>query len=480
MRFFVYLICSVLLVSCQSVRTARPVKISQHEPPSKQVKADLQHPYISSYGQIAMDDHKKVDKWIVYFQTKGREYMEQYLSRSTRYIPMMKKVLREYRLPEDLVYAAMIESGFNPRARSFAGAVGYWQFIAGTARRYGLKVNSYVDERRDPVLSTRAAAEYFKDLYGIFGSWHLALASYNAGEYRVNRFVMRHYTRDFWYLSARRSFPSETRNYVPKFIAAYRIGKNPAQYGFKDIKYQAPMEYDTVAIAFPISLKRLAENLNTDYQELKNLNPRYRGEYVPAGGKQVLIRIPTGLKTKADSLLLAKCRMKQPKYRYADYYWYRVRRGDTLIKLARRHRTRTGAIRRLNRMRSNMLRAGRRIKIPHYNRKRKTKQLAYAHTVRRGESLNSIANKYQVSLNRLKQLNQLSSSLIHPGQILKLSAQKTRAASKGKFAFHTVRRGETLIGIAKEYNVPLPALMKKNGLSFQSILTVGKRLTIPR
>ena len=198
-----------------------------------------------------MDDNEQVDKWVNYFQTMGRDRMETYLSRSTRYIPMMKNVLREYRLPEDLVYVAMIESGFSPNAHSFANAVGYWQFIESTGKRHGLKVNSYVDERRDPVLSTRAAAEYFKDLYGAFGSWHLALASYNTGEYRVSRSVMRYYTRDFWYLSSKRSLPRETVNYVPKFIAAVRISKNPKKYGFDKIDYQVPLEYDTVKLDFP-------------------------------------------------------------------------------------------------------------------------------------------------------------------------------------------------------------------------------------
>ncbi len=475
--------------------TEQPAKvhhISKKEESSQEVKRHLDEPYVSSYGEIEMDSNNKVTKWINYFQNDGRERMALYLSRSTRYIPMMKNVLREYRLPEDLVYVAMIESGFSPRARSFANAVGYWQFIEGTGRRYGLKVDSYVDERRDPVLSTRSAAEYFKDLYGIFASWHLVLASYNAGEYRVNRSVMRYYTRDFWYLTAKKSLPRETANYVPKFIAAVRISKDPAKYGFNNIEYQPPLEYDTVKLEFPVSLKKMAEKMGIEYEEMRKLNPRYRGEYVPVG-EETVVRVPVGKKEEM-TLLLAECKMSKPKFVYSDYYWYRVRRGDTLYRLARRNRTTISTIRRINKMRSrSILRAGRKIKMPYYNRivkQRKKYALANSHTVKRGESLNSIAGRYRVKIKKLKALNNLrAGAIIHPGQVLQLteSQQRRPAAQKKSVSiadssqrFHTVRRGETLIGIAKKYNVSLPSLMKRNSLGFKSTLFAGRRIIIPR
>ena len=469
-----------LLLERQEAGTASHV-LSKEEKSSKEVQEDLSKPYISSYGSVAMDDNNKVDKWILYFQTLGRERMEIYLSRSSRYISMMKEVLREYRLPEELVYAAMIESGFSPQARSFANAVGYWQFIEGTAKRYGLKVNNYVDERKDPVLSTRAAAEYFKDLYGIFGSWHLALASYNAGEYRINRFVMRYYTRDFWFLSSKKSFPKETANYVPKFIAAYRISQDPDKYGFKNIQYENPLEYDTIKLSFPVSLKKLSQKLEVDYKNLQRLNPGYRGEYVHVPEKtETTLRIPYGKKELLPSVL-AECRMKQPKWIYKDYYWYRVRRGDTLYGLARRHRTSISTIRRVNRMsRRQILRAGRKIKIPQYGRtvRVKTKKvypLADAHVVQPGESLSFIADKYKVKIKKIKQINGLTSSVLHPGQVLHL-IQSSKTLQK---KIHVVRKGETLISIAKRYKVSLPLLMKKNTLNFRSILAVGRRITIP-
>ena len=439
-------------------------------------------PSLSPYGTIKIDDNEKVDKWINYFQTAGREKMELYLSRSTRYLHLMKKILREEGLPEDLVYVAMIESGFSPYARSFANAVGYWQFIEGTGKRYGLKINSYVDERRDPLLATRAAARYFKDLYNVFTSWNLALASYNAGEYRVTRAVLRYYTKDFWFLSAKRSLPRETINYVPKFMAALRISKNPEQYGFGHVQYQEPFQYDTVSLHSPISLKKLAHNLQVSNKELSRLNPRYRGEYVPIDEEQTLIRVPVGKHIGID---LASAYMKKPPFVYSDHYWYRVRRGDTLYRLAHRNKTTVSTIKRMNKMghRSSLLRAGRKIKLPYYNRQKKQLNLmASVHVVKIGDSLHSIADKYKVKVHQLKKLNRLSASaVIHPGQVLHLLEKSKRApqslSTKGKI--HTVRKGETLIGIAKKYKVSLPLLMKKNALNFKSILVAGRQLTIP-
>ena len=461
-------------------------KLFSSKPLNKALRAKPQkEKVLSPFGSIQIDDNEQVDKWINYFQTAGRERMALYLSRSTRYLSLMKQALREEQLPEDLVYVAMIESGFSPYARSFANAVGYWQFIEGTARRYGLKVNSYVDERRDPILATRAAARYFKDLYNVFTSWHLALASYNAGEYRVHRSVLRYYTKDFWLLTSKRSLPRETANYVPKFMAALQIGKNPEQYGFENIQYQAPFQYDKVPLLFPISLKKLAQNLNISYEELRRFNPRYRSEYVPLEDQQTFIRVPIG-KSLAVTPLLADSYMKKPPFVHSDHYWYRVKRGDTLYRLARRNKTNISTIRRMNKMgRRSFLRAGRKIKLPYYSRSAK-KQKSYAivssHTVKKGESLHSIAQRYKVSVQKIKKLNNLSTSaVIHPKQILKLKAgHPTRAvAGSGKGGVHIVQSGETLIGIAKKYEVSLPLLMKKNGLSFQSILATGRHIVIP-
>ena len=251
--------------------------ISHEELSSSEFYKKLKEPYKSPYGKIPSEDHPAVDKWISYFKDRGSAHMRAYLERSSRYLPLMKSVLKENNLPEDLVYVALIESGFSPKALSRANAVGYWQFIYGTGKRYGLRIDGFVDERRDPVLSTRAAANYFKDLYSLFGSWHLALAAYNSGEYRVNRAVLRHYNRDFWLLSAKKALPRETRNYIPKLIAAVRIAKNPEKYGFGDLNYQAPINYETVKSKKAISLAKLARHIASPVEELKALIPYTKG-----------------------------------------------------------------------------------------------------------------------------------------------------------------------------------------------------------
>ncbi len=490
---YIILCLSIFLISCQGLQynvvpPRSSANISKHESPSNQVRRQLEQPYVSSYGEVPTEDHPNVYKWINYFQNKGREHIEKYLSRSTRYIPMMKQVLREYELPEDLVYVAMIESGFSSRAHSTASAVGYWQFIEGTGRRYGLKISSYVDERRDPVLSTRSAAAYLKNLYNTFESWHLALASYNAGEYRIGRLILAHSSRNFWYLATQSAFPKETSNYIPKLIAVIRIAKDPEKYGFTDIIYQAPMEYDTVQISHPISLKKLAANINIDYKQLQHLNPRYRGEYIPLDSSEgTTLRVPVGMKEQATAII-AQSKMKKPTYS-SDYFWLRVRKGDNLSSLAHRHRTSISAIQRLNKMsKSSTLYAGKKIKIPYYNSQRKPR-LAKKHVVKRGESLYRIANKYNVKTSRLKKLNHLRGTVIHPGQVLRLISPTSKHAShrgakgtrtKSSHQTHTVARGDTIIGIAKAYNVSLPDLMRLNTLNFKSVIQVGRQIIIPK
>jgi membrane-bound lytic murein transglycosylase D len=199
--------------------------------------------------------------------------MERYLSRSTRYAPIMKEILRKEGLPEDLIYIALIESGFSSTAHSTASAVGYWQFIRGTGKQYRLRIDSFVDERRDFERSTVAAADYFKGLYNLFGAWYLAIASYNVGENRVKGLVMRNKTRDFWKLARERRLPQETVDYVPKFLAARLIGKEPAKYGFTDVEYMPPLEFSTVSFASPIDIRRLATEMGLRVRRSSRFEP---------------------------------------------------------------------------------------------------------------------------------------------------------------------------------------------------------------
>ncbi len=461
--------------------------ISHKEIVSSTAYHNLNRNYKSPYGEIPMSSHPDVDKWINYFTGRGRDYMQLYLERSSRYILLMKSVLQENNLPLDLVYVALIESGFSPKALSRANAVGYWQFIYSTGKRFGLRIDGYVDERRDPVLSTRAAANFFKDLYALFESWPLALASYNAGEHRINRAVLRYYNRDFWFLSSKKALPRETRNYIPKLIAAIHISKNPKKYGFHTLNYQPPITYELVKVQKPISLVKLAKNMGVSLEAMRALNPMYKGEYVPVYEAETIIRVPVGTLSVARAAL-EKSRMKKPRHSYNYHYWYRVRRGDNLYKIARRHKSTVYKIRKENNLgRSSLIRVGQRLKIPTRrlvaSQSSSSKRSSVSanknfHIVKKGQTLNHIARLYNLKVSQLKQLNNIQgTSVIYPKQKLKIKGASSGSQKKTKY--HVVRKGDTLIGISKKYNISLPKLMKVNSIGFKSVLLTGTRLIIP-
>ncbi len=230
---------------------------------------------------VPVASNKEVKAYLVYFTTDRKQVMRNYLSRSTRYLPLIQEIFQEHGLPEDLAYLAMIESGFNPYAYSPAHAAGMWQFISGTGRRYGLAVDNYVDERRDPVKSTHAAAKYLLDLYKQFGSWYLAAASYNCGEGRVAREINGSNHKNFWDLSNNQCLPKETKNYVPQMIAATIIAKNPEKFGFTKIPYLPPLQFETVKVNEPTSLRAVSVAVNVPPEEIAMLNPELRRGVTP-------------------------------------------------------------------------------------------------------------------------------------------------------------------------------------------------------
>jgi membrane-bound lytic murein transglycosylase D len=403
----------------------------------------------AKYSQIELPDNPSVQKWIDYFSGRGRKHMQRYLERSSRYIPMMKGVFRERGMPDDLAYVAMIESGFSATALSHASAVGYWQFIRGTGKRYSLRIDPHVDERRDPILSTQAAASYLDSLYTMFGDWYLSLGGYNAGENRIQRAVNAKRSKDFWYLASfksKRVLPVETRNYIPKFIAAVKIAKDPQKYGFTDIDFHAEFDYESVIIEKPISLDLLAKTLSVEYEELRRMNPRYKTDFVPIYADRTnAVRVPRGQRDQAVAALPA-VGSEAPKVYAESFEWYKVRRGDTISTIARRHGTSIAALREINDLtgRRNFIRVGQKLKVPDSPRRpasrgndRGTSQAATKrspssttasagsnnfHVVRRGETLSEIANRYGLSLGSLKRINGLGSkTLIRAGQRLRVA-----------------------------------------------------------
>jgi membrane-bound lytic murein transglycosylase D len=266
--------------------------------------------------------------------------------------------LREHGLPQDLVYLSLIESGYNPNAYSRAHAVGLWQFLASTARRYGLRVTYWIDERRDPVLATHAAAAYLKDLYEEFGSWYLAAAAYNGGSSRVRRAIRRTGSRDFWTLARRGYFPSETRDYVPKFIAAALIAKQPDRYGLT-VAAVPPMSYDLGQVPDATSLEVIAEAAGVEVAEIKALNPQLiRGVTPP--GERYYVRLPP----RSGDRFAANYARVQAAARAGSIH-HTVRSGDTLSRLATAYGSDLSAIRSANpSVRPERLQVGQRLYIP--------------------------------------------------------------------------------------------------------------------
>jgi membrane-bound lytic murein transglycosylase D len=271
---------------------------SQLKPPSEDVaqldevidESDEVKPY-----HIPMVLNDSVESHLEYFKTRGRDRFQVWLDRAARYSPVMKSIFREKNLPEDLVYLSLIESGFNPYAVSWAKAVGAWQFMPATGKLYGLKINWWIDERKDLIKSTMAAAEHLKDLHNQFGSWPLAMASYNAGAGKVQRAVLRTRSDDFWDLKASRYIRPETKNYVPKYMAATIIAKNPEAYGFT-VNAVDPFQYDEVVIEESTDLRLIARCAGSTYQEVKELNPEIKRWVTPPQIDTYTLRIPFGTK----------------------------------------------------------------------------------------------------------------------------------------------------------------------------------------
>lgn len=309
--------------------------------------------------------NRRVQYYVEYFKGPAAERFNVWLGRMTRYDGMVLNYFRRYGLPEDLLYLALIESGYSPNAVSRASAVGMWQFIAATGRRYGLRIDAWVDERRDPFKATDAAARHLADLKDQFGAWYLAAAAYNGGPNRVAR-GLRRLPGDgsvsdstFFDLSDRRYLRRETRDYVPKLIAATLIAENPAEHGFPDPPRLSPLVFDEITVPDQTGLDVIAQLADTTARALMELNPQYyRGATPP--GEAAVVRVPRG-----TGIIVTQRYEDVPPGDRINFVEHRVRRGDTLSEIAERYRVSLRLITQSNPgLRPRRLQIGQRITIP--------------------------------------------------------------------------------------------------------------------
>jgi len=314
---------------------------------------------VESYDfPLKMND--QVEYYLDFFTNRHRKTFARWLARSSRYLPMIKEEFAKAGLPLDLAYLPMIESGFNTTVSSRASAVGTWQFMRATGQNYGLTVNNYVDERRDPVKSTKAAAAYLSKLYKQFDSWHLAVAAYNAGEGKITRAMKQSDTDDFWEIAQSQYIHSETKLYVPQLIAAIMIAKDPEKYGFDNIDYDEPLEYETVHVPRGTPIKAVALACNLPDEEILALNRQLSKAITPPSEADYPLRVPTGKKA-----LVIKNLPRVHTVMVTEFNDHEVKRGETLTTISKKFKLSKTTLLKANNLEQERLSLGQHLRIPY-------------------------------------------------------------------------------------------------------------------
>jgi len=422
---------------------------------------------------IPREMNKHIRREVKFFtQGRGRSFFINSYKRSGRYRPYIIEQLKKAGLPEELSWIPLIESGFKTRALSRARALGLWQFISSTGYKFGLKKNQYIDERLDPFASTHAAIAYLKELHGIFGDWTTVMAGYNCGEYRVLRTIRRqnvNYLDNFWDLY--QMLPRETARYVPKFMAALHIIDNLEKYGMDDVTVDAPVKFETVSIDKQVHLKDVAKAIHMDKETLVDLNPELRYKLLP--DEPYELKIPPGKR----EVLMAKIG-DIPEYTEAApaIAYHRVRRGETLSTIAQRYRTSVRQIALYNNInRHNYIVAGNILKIPQAGASApaRTSDAPITYKVRRGDSLWTLAKRYNTTTKKIQSANNMNSVNLYIGQTLKIPGKGYKGSE-----VYRVKRGDTPYTIAKKHQMDLSQLLRANNLSKHSTIYPGQRLYV--
>lgn len=455
-----------------------------------------------------------VKNYIILYSEKMSAKMSEILGLSKYYMPIFEEILNRYDMPEELKAMAVIESALNPRAVSRAGAKGMWQFMYATAKMYDLHIDSFVDERLDPVKSAEAAAQYLKDSYEIFGDWNLAIASYNCGAGNVNRAIRRSGgKREFWDIYP--YLPRETRGYVPAFVGALYAMNYYKEHGIKPAAIEMPAHVDTFRINKMLHLRQVSDLTGAPLDELKNLNPQYSHEIIPGNDREYILRLPYNYSNafidnedslyrhKADEYFNPVTLKKIKDGADGERVVYTVRSGDYLGRIASRHRCTVAQIKRWNNLSSNNIRVGQRLVIYRGGNapasasssssaaKSAPPANATTYTVKSGDVLGKIAERHGCTVAQLKSWNGLTSNNIRVGQKLIVAApaakasqtaqtSKAASSSSGEYTTYVVKEGDSFYSIAKNYpGVSAQNIMDYNGLN-SSKIRPGMTIKIPR
>ena len=422
-------------------------------------------------GHIPLVTNSQVESYIRYFQGKGRKGFNVWLKRYVQYKDIILPILDEYDLPEELIVVSMIEAGLDPKAVSRAQAVGLWQFMYSTGKEYGLNRNWYIDERQDPIKSTHAAAKYFKDLYKEFDDWYLVLAAYNGGWGRLNRALKLHETSDYWQLY---SLPQETKNYIPYYLSAAIIVKNPEKYGFK-IPKSNPLKYDVVKIEKSADLTVIAKAAGTKLSTIKRLNPELRQPATPNNGPYSL-NIPDG---KKDIFYKKFSEIPEDRKFAFQKVEHRVQKGENLISIASKYRVLVADLQTINNISNiNKLSIGQRLKIPVKGGLYSNYPEKIIYSVKTGDTLGHIAEEFNTRASEIRKWNNMGSkSVIYPGQKLSLFVKGQPVKDSPKKNVYIVKTGDSLGKIAKKNSTTVAKIKSWNSMKSSTIYP-GQKLTI--
>lgn len=442
-------------------------------------------------GEISIDQTDATVKKYVRDLSRPRSQYRQGMERAAQYLPMMLEIFQEYKVPSELTMLPLIESNYRTDAVSSAGAVGLWQFMRATAKNYGLRVDTWVDERRDPEKSTRAAAQYLSDLYCMLGDWDLALAGYYMGEYKVHKAIGRYRTRDISALAETRAFGRGAKRYVSRLKAALILAMNPEQHNITPIEL-APTNYGSIQVKRGSGVKTLAKQLGLSYSELRSLNPELKQSKIPPGKGLYVLKVPEG--TDTENIALAKAVVEpEPELRKksalttssstsstSDEYWtYRIKKGDNLSKISKRYGVDIGTLKNINNIHNaKSLQIGQKLKIPAANG-----PSVITHTIQKGETLARISKQYKVGLSTLKGYNNIKNDRrLQIGQKIRVPLSSSnvlaKKSSQTQMLTYKVRSGDSLSKIAANFGVSVNQLRKWNGFGTGAVIYPGNKIKV--